>query len=379
MGERMRIAYLATSPIPSLRANALQVMKVCDNLTGLGHEVRLWVPGRRPAVSALDLKRQFGVEHAFAIEWLPALPALRHYDFCASAVLAARRWQADLLYVRPLQAAALASQLGWPTLLDLHDRPHGRLGPRLLRAFVHGRGARRLVMTTHALQRWLAEQQRLRLEPPFAIVAPNGADLQRYAGLPKPAEARRQLGWAESFTASYTGQLYQGRGLDLLVELARRHPEIQFVWAGGDPASVDAWRAALAALGVENTRLLGYVANQDLPLVHAASELLLMPYERNVYLRQGDLSTFYSPMKLFEYLAAGRVILSSDLPTLREVLGEHNAVLLPPEDVSAWDAALADVLSHASKYEGVAARAQADSLQYSWEARCRRALDGLAP
>jgi glycosyltransferase involved in cell wall biosynthesis len=114
-------------------------------------------------------------------------------------------------------------------------------------------------------------------------------------------------------------------------------------------------------------------------LVHAASELLLMPYERNVYLRQGDLSTFYSPMKLFEYLAAGRVILSSDLPTLREVLGEHNAVLLPPEDVSAWDAALADVLSHPSKYEGVAARAQADSLQYGWEARCRRALDGIVP
>ncbi len=375
----MRIAYLAASPIPSRRANALQVMKVCDNLVGLGHEVRLWVPGRRPSVTPVDLKRQFGLAHSFAIEWLPALPALRHYDFCGSAVLAARRWQADLLYVRPLQAAALGSQLGWPTLLDLHDRPHGRLGPRLLRAFVGGRGARRLVMTTHALQRWLVEQHRLRLEPPFAIVAPNGADLQRYAGLPDPAEARRQLGWPEGFTASYTGQLYQGRGLDLLVQLARRLPQVQFVWAGGDPASVDAWRAELARLGVANTRLLGFVANQDLPLVHAASEMLLMPYERNVYLRQGDLSTFFSPMKLFEYLAAGRVILSSDLPTLREVLGEQNAILLPPEDVSAWEVAVADVVCDRSKYHHMAERAQADSLQYGWEARCRRALEGLTP
>lgn len=375
----MRIAYLATSPIPSRRANALQVMKVCDHLIGLGHAVRLWVPGRRPTDSALDLKRQFGLRHDLAIEWLPALPALRHYDFCLLAALAARRWRADLLYVRPLQAAALASQLGWPTLLDLHDRPHGRLGPRLLRAFVRGRGARRLVMTTQALRRWLAEQHGLGLEPPFAVIAPNGADLERYAALPAPGEARRQLGWPERLTVSYTGQLYQGRGLDLLVQLAQHHPEVQFVWAGGDPASVDAWRAELASLGVENTRLLGFVANQDLPLVHAASDLLLMPYERNVRLRQGDLSTFYSPMKLFEYLAAGRVIMSSDLPTLREVLSESNAVLLPPEEVAVWDAALTDVLRQPAKYQALAERARADSQQYGWEARCRRALEGIAP
>jgi len=355
------------------------VMKVCDNLTGLGHEVRLWVPGHRPAISSLELSHTFGQKNEFAIVWLPSLSPFRHYDFCALAVLAARRWSAELLYVRPLQAAALASRLGMPALLDLHDRPHGRLGPRLLRAFVHGRGALRLVMTTQALQRWLTEEYHLKLAAPFAVVAPNGVDLERYAGLPNPGEARRQLCWPEAITASYTGQLYRGRGLDLLVELARRHPRVQFVWAGGDPESVRSWGAELASLGLSNTRLLGFVANQDLPLVHAASDILLMPYEHNVYLRQGDLSTFYSPMKLFEYLAAGRVILSSDLPPLREVLGEENALLLPPEDVPAWDAALADVLREPSKYSPLAERARAASLQYGWEARCRKALEGIEP
>ena len=373
----MRIAYLATSPIPSRRANALQVMKVCDTLTGLRHEVRLWVPGKPPAEADLDLRRQFGLEHGIRIEWLPAWPLLRHYDFCVAAVSAARRWRADLLYVRPLQAAALAAQMGFPTLLDLHDRPHGRLGPHLLRAFVRGRGARRLVMTTHALQRWLTEQYQLPLAAPFALVAPNGADLQRYAALPPPAEARQRLGWPDRFTASYTGQLYQGRGLDLLVQLAQRHPDVQFVWAGGDPASVDSWRSRFAELGLTNTRLLGFVPNQDLPLVHAASEVLLMPYEHHVYLPQGDLSTFYSPMKLFEYLAAGRLILSSDLPTLREVLNEQNSILLPPEEIEAWDHALRDVVRHRARYEPRAARAQLDSQQYGWEARCRKALQGI--
>ncbi|MCJ7513073.1 MAG: glycosyltransferase family 4 protein [Anaerolineales bacterium] len=373
----MRIAYIATSPIPSRRANALQVMKMCDNLTSLGHDVRLWTPGHNPGVSPVDLMRQFGLQHAFPIEWIRSATPLRHYDFCGRAVLAARRWHADLLYVRPLQAAALAAQAGLATLLDLHDRPHGRLGPSLLRAFVHGGGARRLVMTTHALQRWLVENYRLALEPPFAVVAPNAADLARYAGLPSPSEARRRLGWPDRLTASYTGQLYRGRGLDMLVQLARRHPTIQFVWAGGDPASVEGWRAELGHLDADNTRLLGFVPNQDLPMVHAASDILLMPYERNVYLRQGNLSTFYSPMKLFEYLAAGRVILSSDLPTLREVLNAENSILLPAEDLEAWDRALTALATEPLKYAPLAERAQRDSLQYGWSARCRKVLEGI--
>ena len=41
-------------------------------------------------------------------------------------------------------------------------------------------------------------------------------------------------------------------------------------------------------------------------------------------------------MKMFEYMAAGRAILSSDLPVLREVLNEENAILLPPDEPAAW-------------------------------------------
>ncbi len=375
----MRIAFIATAPVPSRRANALQVMKVCDSLAALNHEVRLWVPGRGKSASQIDLKPQFGIRHPFLIEWIPAAVPFRHYDFCLRAVLSARRWKASLLYVRPLQAAALASQLGLPTLLDLHDRPHGRIGPRLLRAFAAGRGARRLVLTTDALRRWLGETYGLRLEPPFALVAPNGVDLERYEGLPEAAAARELLGWPQCFTASYTGQLYRGRGLDLLLELAVRNPEMRFVWAGGDPQAVEAWRRQLLTHGVANTRLLGFVPNEDLPMVHAASDVLLMPYESKVYLREGDLSTFYSPMKLFEYLAAGRVILSSDLPALREVLHEDNAILLPAEEVDAWDRSLNDVFAAPARSAPLALRARLDARQYGWVERSRKALEAIGP
>jgi glycosyltransferase involved in cell wall biosynthesis len=373
----MRIAYIATSPIPSRRANALQVMKVCSSLVGLGHTVELWVPGKDPGTSAAELQAAFGVRHPVPVHWIAARPRFRHYDFSLRAYRAARAWGAELYYVRPLQAASLASLLGSPTLLDLHDRPHGRLGPWLLNGFLQGRGARRLVMTTHRLRGWLLEHYRQRFDPPFALVEPNGVDIERYERLPEPEAARAQLGWKEAITASYTGQLYQGRGLSLLADLATRNPDMAFVWAGGDPESVDRWRRKLDDMRLDNTRLLGFVPNQDLPRVHAASDILLMPYEERVYLRQGDLSTFYSPMKLFEYMAAGRAILSSDLPALREILHEGNAILLPPEDVEAWDRGLKRVAADPALRRRLGQQSKMEARSHSWQERSRRVLEGI--
>jgi glycosyltransferase involved in cell wall biosynthesis len=208
-------------------------------------------------------------------------------------------------------------------------------------------------------------------------VAPNGVD-QRYSNLPDPPEARRQLGLVDSFTAVYTGQFYRGRGIELMTELARRNPSVTFLWAGGEPEAIDHWRQALSRSGIPNIHLMGFVPNARLPLVQAAGEVLLMPYARTISVSSGgDTAAFASPMKMFEYLAAGRVILSSDLPVLREVLNAENAVLLPPEDPEAWNAALQAVMAQPERAARLAARAREDARRYTWLERARASLAGL--
>lgn len=51
----MRIACIATSRVPSRTANSIQVMKVCQAFVELGHEVRLWLPGKAAGVAWPDL------------------------------------------------------------------------------------------------------------------------------------------------------------------------------------------------------------------------------------------------------------------------------------------------------------------------------------
>ena len=176
---------------------------------------------------------------------------------------------------------------------------------------------------------------------------PTGVDTERYHSLPDPAAARATLGLKQVTTVSYTGHFYTGRGVDILFELARAFPQVQFLWIGGRESELTPVREQLAASALANVVLTGFINNQRLPLYQAASEVLLMPYERSIAGSSGGNSAdICSPMKMFEYMAAGRLILTSDLPVIHEVLDEATAVFCPPEDSAAWihalEAALAD-------------------------------------
>jgi glycosyltransferase involved in cell wall biosynthesis len=374
----MRIACISTSTVPSRAANSIQLFKAASALLSLGHQVQLWLPeGSRQSLSA-SLSDLYGVRQVPEIERLPWQPRLKRYDFSLRALRRAHAWKPDLLYVWPLQVAAFASLANWPVLLELHDRPHGRMGPMLLRAFLAGRGARRLLITTGALRDWLEVRYRKRLRPPFAPLAPNGVDLERYRQLPSAPEARQRLGWAEGFTLVYTGHLYPGRGLDLMLDLARRNPDLHFVWVGGEPEAVAAWRRRVAAEGLDNLHLLGFVPNAQLPLIQAAADALLMPYERHIEVSGGgDTAAFASPMKVFEYLAAGRPILSSDLPVLREILEEEDAILLPPEAPDPWHQAVRELVAKPAWAAWLGQRARQRAEGYTWLSRARMALDGV--
>ncbi len=374
----MRIALISASRVPSRTANSIELMKVCQAFVDLGHDIHLWLPGPETKIVWAELKELYGIRDSFPISRLTSSRVFRRYDFSLRAVLKARAWNPSLFYVWPLQAAAIASSLGLPTALEVHDRPQGRLGPILFRRFLEGRGETRVLPITEAMREWLSDAYQVDLEPPFALVAPMGMDLAQYHNLPDPENAREKLGLNKGFTAGYAGHLYAGRGIDMLMDLAWRNPNVHFLWAGGEPEAVEFWRSRLQKAGLQNVKLFGFVPNERLPLVQAACDVLLMPYERKISVSSGgDTAQFASPMKQFEYLASGRAILASDLPVFREVLNEGNAIFLPPNDVAAWDQALNQLMADDSRRNSLAERAGKDAAQYDWRDRARRLLDGL--
>src|SRR5687768_7321040 len=122
--ERVRIAYLSSSRIPSRFANSVHVMKMCHALAAAGHEVELHA---RPGdASAEGVFERYGVEPAFRI-CLSDRPAMRAVGSLVYAHNVRRRVQAgkrpDLFYARNLYSLAAVAGMGVPMVYEAHTPP----------------------------------------------------------------------------------------------------------------------------------------------------------------------------------------------------------------------------------------------------------------
>jgi hypothetical protein len=138
----MNIVAIAGSTIPSDTANSLQVMKACQALVQIGHNVTLLVPGATSAKSTfVDLQKHYGLQTDFPIEWLSSSSRRM---FTWDSVRRARVLKADLIYSWFPQTAAFGLLSRLPVIFEIHIQPTGLFGPIWHRAFTKVRGRKRL-------------------------------------------------------------------------------------------------------------------------------------------------------------------------------------------------------------------------------------------
>ncbi len=373
----MKIVCISASFIPSNTANSIQVVKATQALVELGHQVVLLVPGEG-LVDSEEIQAHYGLQQDLDIRWIKENLAFRRYDFALKSFQIAKNLEPDLVYTWVLQAAVMAVWGGIPTILELHDRIMGRFGPWLFRKFWKSKTPLRVLTNTNALREALIREFELVSPETKILVAPNGVDLACYRDMPNPVKARERLGLPSGFTAGYTGHFYSGRGMGLMFELARALPEVNFLWVGGEAPDVTLWESRLRAEGFKNITLTGFVPNQDVPLYQAASDVLLMPYGRHIAgSGGGDSAEIASPMKMFEYMAAGRAIISSDLPVIHEVLDKNMAIFCNPEDLDAWQTALMSLKEDSQRREKLGKFSQDAVKSFTWYNRAQRAISGF--
>jgi glycosyltransferase involved in cell wall biosynthesis len=367
----MKIVAVAGSTIPSDTANSLQVMKACQALVQLGHQLTLLVPGSKS--TNVDLRQHYGLQTVFPIEWLSSSSRRM---FTWTAVRRARALRADLLYSWFPQSGVFGLLSKLPVIFEIHIQPTGFFGPLWHRAFATLRGRKRLAFITRSLAQILERDFHMRFSADDVVIAPNGVDLERFASLPDPVTARRQIGLREASTVMCTGHLYAGRGVELFLALAKQFQQVHFVWVGGRPEDVKDWRQRVESANVMFT---GFISNRDLPLYQAAADVLLMPYSRSIMGSSGtaDSANVASPMKMFEYMAAGRAIITSDLAVIREVLNERNAVFCKPDEIGGWKFAIESLLANQTRRIDLGSRARHDVQRYTWLARADRILNGF--
>jgi starch synthase len=370
----LRILYVATDQrVPGAHGGAVHVAAVADGLAALGHEVHvLAAPGAGPFPRAAAhwhaLGPPLGLRQlrwmraraviAFSRRLQPDVVIERYYNFGGEGVLAARA-----------TGALAVLEVNAPII----DHP-GSLKPWLDRAL--------LVQPMRRWREWQVRCADLLVTPDAAIVPvwardrvveiEWGADTERFrpdATGPVPF-ARRP----EETVVVFSGAFRPWHGAIHLVEAVRRLERrgrrgIRAILIGDGP---ERRRVERAARGLAAVTVMGPVAHEGMPACLAAADVGVAPFDASAHgpLRLGF---YWSPLKIFEYMAAGLPVVAPDLERLRRLVRhEREGLLYDPNDPDGLADAI-ELLTDASERArlGRAARERVVR-EFGWDVHCRR-------
>jgi glycosyltransferase involved in cell wall biosynthesis len=203
-------------------------------------------------------------------------------------------------------------------------------------------------------------------------VAPAGVDEHLFDTVPAQHEARAELGLSPAaHIVLYAGHLYPRKGADTLAEAAALIPEATFVFVGGAPDDIVTFKKRWGEGA--NIRIIGQVPHEKIPFYLRAADVLVIPNSG----KDEDSAHFTSPLKLFEYMASGTPIVTSDVPSVREILPDDAASFVSADDAAALAAGIRATLADKALAEKRAQRACKVVGTYSWAARGRSILTAM--
>jgi len=380
--NKFKLAYITHyAPLLSPDADAIFIMQTCTEIVNQGVQLNLYVPKHQINVQAslntLDSVWEFyGVSDNFHIHLLPSrfLYALRlpgRIIYKLFSLLRAIAGRPQVLYTRQLEVAWLAAQSGRITILAEHN-PRTLTGRMLFRSLIRlanqpGK-AIGFVTVTQAGAEFLLESG---LDGERILVAPSAVRLENYPKDMDTRKLRRSLGLPVDKTiVGFSGNLYPGRGIEELIDAAKAHPSLHFLILGGFRQDIQRCQEFARGRALNNLQFAGFVPHYQVPNYLAASDILVMPYTTNTPTRRE-----MSPMKMFEYMAAGKPIVATDLPVIREILTDkENAVLVEPDNAEALAAGIQWLLDHPAQSIAIGQRARQDAESHTWEKRAARIL-----
>jgi glycosyltransferase involved in cell wall biosynthesis len=373
----MKIAYLSESSIPSTAANSIHVMKMCKAFSEQGCRLVLLAPKvSNQEISDYDPFEFYDVAPSFALVRVAKIPLLGpSISYGIRCYRNLFRIQPDVVFSRSFLGSLSAVYGGFPTMYEFHQ-PISDFGIRyavLFRRLIKSRFFLGLVVVTKTLKDWYIKNFQLPQEK--VLVAADGADLPLSSydlsediNLPDLSKTGHHV--------AYVGSLYEGKGMEIVLPLAQNCPDVNFHIVGGQTQDIEHWKAK--ALGLKNIFFHGFYPHVQVFSIMRKMDVLLAPNLNSVKGHGGitDIGKWTSPLKLFEYMAAKKPILASNIEVLREVLvHEKNSILCDPDDNDAWQAGLHRLLSDRELADKLASEAFADLTEkYTWSKRAATLL-----
>lgn len=402
----MKLIYIANARMPTEKAHGLQIMqmlsafsnsryplchpraggilnekeKIKSEIKNSKVEVELLIPRRLNNIKT-DIYEFYNVKNSFKIKKLLCLDLsklgfdgtaigflIQTLSFAISVIFYLLFKKADIIYSRDITVLMPFIFSKKKLFFESHDAPgYFFIYKPILRR------ADGIITITDGLKNFLTENG---ISKEKIIIAPDGADFEKFNIDISKEEAREKLNlFRDKKIILYSGHLYEWKGTDTLFETARKFSsaakELLFVFVGGTEKDIKNFKEKAEKENLNNIFIAGRAPHNEIPLWLKAADILVLPNSG-----KEKISAFYtSPLKMFEYMAARRPIIASDLPSIREILNDLNAIFAEADNPNSFFEAIKKILQNEELSAKIADKAYYDAENYTWSKRAQKIIN----
>lgn len=372
----MKFFYVANVKMPTEKAHGIHMAKMCEAFAREGLDVHFVIPSKKHAENIFayyDVAENFTVTRLPTIKILRGMPWLSYWIANISFLVSLFFWflfvsrKNTIAHTREFMIAFLMKRLGFTTVYEAH-----RIILKKNIFFWCVSDIEKIVTNSKGVAAEFNERGFKQV-----LSYPNGVDPRIFSFKEKKEELRVMLNLSkDKKIVMYTGHLYGWKGIDTAIhaaKLLRAHDDISFIFIGGTKEDIHTYRTFVEKEGLHNVHILGYRSNRDIPRYLRSADLLLLPNSA----RTKESVEYTSPIKLFEYMASGVPIIASNLPSIREILNDRNAIMVEPDNERAMADTILSALTHGEAMNQRASQALVDVGPFTWQKRAHAIVEFL--
>lgn len=339
----MGIYYISNIRFPTEKAHGQQIAKMCEAFVDLEQEVSLIIPKRFNEIKETpekyyDLRHTFPIVYLKVIDlyrffWIPKILAFVLLE--GSFILSLSWWlrkgkikKDDIVITRDQYIIWFLGKKIKKLVFEIHD-----ISKTFLKRYSLIAELTTIIISTNTWKKnYMISVWGDRIQDKI-LVLPNAVEIEPFLHLPSSEIVRNQLNLLqEDKMILYTGHLYQWKGVYNLANAAAFLPKgYKIVVVGGTKEDFLLFRNYLDQNGIVNVLLIPHVSRIELLNYLAAADCFVLPNTGTDW--NSRFTT--SPLKLWEYLAAKKPIIISDLPSMRELVSKKEVYFVEPDNPNA--------------------------------------------
>jgi glycosyltransferase involved in cell wall biosynthesis len=354
------LIYIAEINIPSKSGYVQHVLKMCDAFAKVfNNNVKLITFSN--AVEFKKIKFDYTLKNNFKIFSVLKKERINFFSRLRLAFFSLNLWKKNTLIItRSPLTSVIFSLFNKKNILEIHHTYHGLTSFifNLLNFLKLNRKSKYIV-----INKSIAEKMHLQ----NYIILDDCVDLKDFM----------DLGNCKiKYDFTYTGSLYKGKGIELIIFLAKTFKNRKFHVFGEISTLENKYQYIIKKY--KNIIIEGFKNYNEIPYILRSSRFLLMPYltKVNVNSKNLEVSNYMSPLKLFDYLASKKIIIASNLPAYSHILKNNiNSILVDAENLNDWKVKLTDLIKNEKKYNFLKKAAFECVQNYTWEKRAKKILN----